>query len=112
MKPAVPNFPVGLGPPNVWPITFLAGDSGVDLTTVTAVLIDVEREVDGSTDTWTATIQGGTTPDELLAHVEFSGAEITTLGLYRVAPSLVVSSGVIPCSSLEVFAVSPRRLRL
>ncbi len=112
MNPAVPNFPVGIGPPNVWPITFLAGDSGLDLTTVTGVLLDVQREVDGSTDVWTAQIQGGATPGELVAHVIFSGEEVTTLGRYSVAPKLVVTGGVVPCTALRIMAVAPSRLQL
>lgn len=110
--PAIPHFPIGIGPPNVWPITFLQGDSGLDMTTVSAVLLDVTREVDGSTDTWTAAVQPGSSAEEMVANVAFTGAEISTPGLYLVAPRLVVPGGEVPAEALRIFAVAPNRLRL
>lgn len=93
----VPNIPVGISVPNYLGLTINSGDSNLDLTTVTALNLQVTRQIDGSTATWACTIVTRTTT-QLTAIYPFNsnGLDVPVLGTYEVAPQMVVPGGVVP----------------
>jgi hypothetical protein len=106
--PAVPQFPQGLAGPAAWPITILAGASGVDLTSVTDVTLSVHRQVDETVDTWAATILAGASAASLPCQFDFTGAELTSLGLYDVGVAVTLAGGqTLPASSLRLQVLDP-----
>lgn len=90
---------VGIASPHALLVTIDGGQSGIDLTMVTAVTLNVLRS-DGTTAVWTTTIQS-VTPisapggSELIAsHVYAAdGSDCPVIGQYQIQPSLVMSSG-------------------
>lgn len=82
------------GPPTTvsWPIT--QGASGVDLTTVTGISFTVTRP-DGSTTTWTGSIQAGATKTALTALYAFALGDTAIAGLYTLRPVLLVPGGSV-----------------
>lgn len=72
-------------------VTITQGDSGLNLTTVTAVEFDV-RLPDGSDDVWSASIVSATTTELVSSHV-FSPADTVQLGTYVMLAKLTVPGG-------------------
>jgi hypothetical protein len=107
---AAQNVPVGIGLGNSWQVTFAAGTSGLDMTTVTGGSFAVTRTYDDSTATWTGTVNAGATTSQCVISVPFTGAEITQPGLYLIAPSLIVGGNKIPATSLSLNGVPANKL--
>lgn len=75
---------------------------GPDLTTVSAITLNVTRR-DGTATTWAMTIVSST-PNQLTAQYTFTGGtEITTAGMYYLAPVLTIPGGTIPAAPISLF---------
>jgi hypothetical protein len=100
---------MGIGPPNVLSLTVQQGASSLDLSTVTAVNLNVTRQLDGSTATWTCTIDSQS-ETELACHYPFAvgGADVAVLGIYELATELTIGdTGVVPCYAFRVNGTPP-----
>jgi len=84
----------GAKSPETIQVTILRGDSGLDLSTVTAVTFVVRDERGGEV-TWTAVIESKSW-ERLVAHHIFDtlGNETRAPGKYRLMPMLTVAGGV------------------
>ncbi len=82
-------------------LTFKSPVFGPDLTNVTAVALNVLRR-DGTTGSWAMTTLSAT-PAELIAQYQFLGTELTSTGLYFLAPELSVSSGSVAAQTVSLF---------
>lgn len=76
----------------------------IDMTTVTAVSLEVQKP-DGTTTTWTASISTSSTSSLTYLHT-FATGEITTAGDYRVVAVLTVPAGTVRAFAVNVNAVS------
>lgn len=82
---------VGPKAPEALKVTLLAGDSGIDMTTVTAVSLDVVRP-DGATATWTTVLSGATTLQVIATHVfDAGGLEASLPGSYLIKPQITAA---------------------
>lgn len=88
----VPNIPLGIGPPNVLSITLNQGDSTLDLTTVTAVVLNVVRTLDGSTAQWACAIASQTSTSVVATYAFQQPAAAGTFAFTNGQP--VVTSSV------------------
>lgn len=78
---------------------------GVDATTVTGVTLNMTRR-DGTTATLTCTIVAAV-PDELTVQYTFVGTEVTSTGIYYLAPRLTVPGGTLSGSEITMSVVPP-----
>jgi hypothetical protein len=106
---AVPNVPLGLGPPNNLYVTILSGSTNLDLTTVTGVVLTVVKTLTGAVSQWNCGIQSGATSTQLVAIYAFqqpaaSGTFNVVNGQYSV-PTTVPN--VVPAGSLIWFSSQP-----
>lgn len=102
--------PIPSGLPFGLEVDVATDDSALDLTLVTAVMLTVVRQSDGSTSTWQASVDPGATSTSLSAVYEIIPSDTTVLGLYRVAVWL---SGLeVPSDAFELFSTPPERWRL
>lgn len=109
----MPQIPVGIGAPNVWTLNILTGASGVDLTSVTAVLvtaIPLASAQSGTPAEWTVSIQSQT-QEALVAQVQWSGEELLTRDVYLVSIAIDVPGGMVPCQAMRVSAVAPSQVQ-
>jgi hypothetical protein len=88
----VPNIPLGIGPPNVLSLTLNQGDSSIDLTTVTAVVLNVVRTLDGSTARWACAIASKSTTSLVVTYAFQQPAAPGTFAFTNGQP--VVTSSV------------------
>jgi hypothetical protein len=107
---SVPNVPLGIGPPNALVLTVYQGDSDLDLTTVTGVLLNVTRALDGSTATWECNI-ASSTPTCLVAMYVFErpsapGTFSVVQGQTGVQSS---APNAVPVGALVWFTSDPER---
>lgn len=78
------------------------GSSGVDMTTVSAVSMSVQKP-DGSTTTWTASISGATTSQLTATHnmpASPGPSDVTLVGEYSVVVVCTLPSGIIRSTPL------------
>ncbi len=112
MSGTPPNIPLGIGPPNYIGLTIQAGDSNLDLTTVTALNLEVTVAQDQTTYTWACIILTQT-PDELTALYPFSAytapsmGDVYAEGTYYVAPVMTVPGGFVPSYSFSFYGSPP-----
>jgi len=96
--------PLNIGPPSTLTFRFLSPLIGPDLTTTSAVNLNVVRR-DGSTATWACTIVSAT-QSELVAQYTFTGLELNTTGAYQLQPLLTVPGGLVPSKGMTLFVTS------
>lgn len=97
--------PFNIQAPAAITITFRSPVWGCDLTTVTGINLNVLRR-DGSTAVWVMS-QVSSTPLELVAQYVFTNTgEITTSGLYTLAPQLAVQGGILPADTISMFVAT------
>lgn len=84
---------IGATAPESYVMVVSAGNSGIDLSTVTAVSLKVKR-YDGSLTTWAATRSEQTATSIKLTHV-MALIDLTTPGQYIVTGILTVPSGTV-----------------
>ena len=105
--PDVVQIPCGIGPPNILNQTQDAGQTGIDLTTVTAVTLTVTRPDGLPPVQWSAAILAATPPTaEALSTITwghaFAPADTQGLpGLYLIDPWFTVPGGQVPGSRVE-----------
>lgn len=102
----IPRLIVAAGAFNVEiAITVTPADLSLDMTTVTAVAFDVIRS-DGSSDSWTPTIEAGATPLQLVAvYVTEPGDLVegtTSIAITATGPG----GAALPCTSVELLVQS------
>lgn len=101
--------PSNISTPATITIVFRSPYLSVDLATVTGVRLNVTRR-DGTSATWIMTIASATA-GELVATFDFPGGdEITSTGLYYLAPLLTVPGGRLPAEALTMFVTAPGQL--
>jgi hypothetical protein len=109
------QVPTGVGPPVTLTQSLGAGNSQLDMTTVTAVTLLV-RLSNGTTATWGATILGGTygaTAGGLIWQHVFSTTDCPTgiTGAYLVAPQLTApygaTTGTVPLTARQLIVTDP-----
>lgn len=93
---------VGAVPPEALKVTIKQGESGLDLTTASAVSLFV-RKPSGAEQTWTCAIQSSTT-SVLVVTAVYSGGYLDEVGEYRAKPVLTVPGGAVNCKAFS-FAV-------
>lgn len=99
------TVPLNVGPPTSIQITFQSPVFGPDLTTVTAISLNVVRR-DGTTTSWACEILSSTAR-ELVARYTFTGSgELTTSGAYILGPQLTLPGGAVPAESIALFVSS------
>jgi hypothetical protein len=110
VKPAI--VLVGAKSPTTLTCTVFQGDSALDMTTVTAVTLDVQRP-DGSQSNWTATIQSVLPPSApggsmLVCTYAFNGngLDCLVLGQYQVHPILTTPGGPADAYAQPLYVVS------
>lgn len=87
------TIPQGTRAPVAITLTIQQGDSGRDLSTVSAASFSV-RMPDRSTTTWTATLGAQSATSLVLSHTfDASGTETATAGDYRLIARLTVTGG-------------------
>lgn len=85
----------GAKAPDAYTLDLTPGTSGIDLSTVTAATLSVERP-DGSIVSWTATRSNQTATTLTLTYVfAVSGADIAVAGPYAVVAILTVPLGTV-----------------
>lgn len=84
-------------------------DPALDLTTVSSVTLSVTREIDGTTASWTATVQTGATATSLSAVYELTVTDAVTLGRYDVA--VFLNGPNVPSDAIGLFVVPANRWR-
>lgn len=94
-------IPSTISAPSTITLVFLSPTFGVDLTTVSHVNLNVRRR-DGTATVWSCTIKSST-PIELVAQYQFAGGEITSTGLYTLAPQLTVPGGTFPAMTIAAY---------
>lgn len=77
--------------PDAYVMHVTPGTSGLDLSTVTAAVLDVLL-TDGTETTWTATMSNQTASTLTLTHILAVG-DTPQIGLYRIYAALTVPSG-------------------
>lgn len=82
--------------PEAFSVTVTNGDTGLDMTTVTAASLSVQLP-DGTTTTWVASISGATTTQLTVTHTMPSSApsDVATVGEYSVVAVLTIPSGTV-----------------
>lgn len=99
-------IPSNITAPAAIQVTLQSPVFGPDLTTVTGVSFGVVRR-DGTTTTWAASIVSATS-SQLVARYTFTGiGEITSTGVYILAPQLTLPGGRVPAESVTVFVATP-----
>lgn len=97
----MPAFPIiyqtQLGP--MQPLAVPIASATIDLTTITSPTLQIVRP-DGTTVTWTATVQAGATARTATLLYTFVSGDLTTgartwLGIWRVAPFAVSSANPV-----------------
>jgi hypothetical protein len=84
----------GTRAPVTMTLTVQQGDSGRDLSTVTAASFSIRCLADRSTTTWTAALGTQSATTLVLTHTfDAAGAETTTRGDYRMIARLTVTGG-------------------
>lgn len=95
-------IPKDIGPPATITIIYRSPTFSADLTTVTAVTLNVTRQ-NGTTTTWEAVIVAATEV-ELVAQYIFSDVgEIDGTGPYAIRTTLTVPSGTFPTQGITAF---------
>ena len=79
--------------PESYRLNIVPGDSGIDLSTVTAVAFSVQDQL-GNIATWTATRSNQTATTLTATHV-FIAADIASKGRYVVYAKLTVPGGTV-----------------
>ena len=99
------RVPSNVAAPTTATIAFQTPTFGVDLSTVTAVNLQVLRR-DGTSATWAMSIIAAT-PAELIAQYEFQPGDVTVTGVYYLAPQLSVPGGVVSAETVSLFVSYP-----
>ncbi len=100
------RIPSTVAAPSTLTFFFKTVTFGVDLSTITAVSLNVLRR-DGSTATWSCDIVSATA-GELVAQYAFTGGdEISSTGVYYLSPILTSPTGPVPCETVTLFVYPP-----
>jgi hypothetical protein len=83
---------MGMVAPDIYPFLATQGDSGLDMTTVTAGELHVLKP-DGSQVVWTATLSGATTLQVQLTHFFGVSPDLDMAGVYCIWAKLTVPGG-------------------
>lgn len=102
-------LPSNVAPPSRLTLFVESQDFGPDLTTVAAVTLLVRRG-DGTTTSWTCSIESATS-GELVAQYAIQAGDITSTGLYELAPQLTIQGGAIPCFAVDLFVATTYNAR-
>lgn len=97
--------PSDVASPSSLTISILRPPLAVDLTDVTAVSLSVLRR-DGTTTTYACNILSATASEIILQHV-FQPGDITSTGLYYLAPRLSVPGGTIAAETVPMMVSTP-----
>jgi hypothetical protein len=98
----------GVGPTTLLTIPIQAGQSGIDMTTVTAVSLNVKRgRNDPSPGVWSAVILSSLPPtapggSSMVAYHAFQVSDCTVPGRYIVQPVLTLPGGTVDCYPREL----------
>lgn len=84
------NFHVGMGPPYAYQLTYTNQDT--DLTQVQSATFEVQRP-DGTTASWTATIQSKSTSTIVLIY-GIQSADLTMPGYWQIHGKMVLVGGI------------------
>jgi len=104
----IPNIPLGIGPPNVLSLTLNQGDSSVDLTTVSAVVLNVVRTLDGSTAQWSCAIASKTSTSLVATYAFQQPAAPGTFAFTNGRPGVTSSvANAVPVGALIFPASQP-----
>lgn len=95
----------GAGPAEAYVLNVTPGDTGVDLSTVTAASLSVQLQ-DGTVATWTATRSNQTATTLKLTHT-FAAAETAQIGTYRIVANLTVPAGTVRCLPRRLAVLNP-----
>jgi len=85
--------------PEALKVTIRTSASGLDLTTVTAVTLNV-RKPSGTESTWTGAIQSATAATLIVSFVYLPG-HLDEVGDYRTKPVLAVPGGSVNCKAFS-----------
>lgn len=82
-----------------------AGQSGVDLSTVTAATFAV-RKPDGSSASWSCVVTDKTAAGATLTH-PFDSGDVDLIGIYTLVPTLTVPAGDARCVAVQILVQDP-----
>ena len=104
-------IPFGTSAPVTLSISITPYDPSLDLTTVTAVALEVSRQADGGTATWVASIAGGATPSLVVVNYTFAsaGVDFPVTGPYFVTPVLTVPGGTVIGTVVDILVPNPQQ---
>lgn len=92
----------GAKAPDAYVLNVIPGDSGIDLSTVTAATFAV-RLPDGTETSWSASRSNQTTTTLRLTHTfDALGAELATQGPYVIYAALTIPSGTVRTEPLRL----------
>ena len=86
-------------------VVVAAGQSGVDLSTVTAATFAVKKP-DGSAASWSCVVTDKTASSATLTH-PFGSGDVDQLGIYTLVPTLAVPAGSARCVAVQILVQDP-----
>jgi hypothetical protein len=96
-----PQLQVGMRGPAALGVTITAADPSLDMTTVTGVTLTMRRS-NRTTASLYCSISLATTTSLLATHIFIAG-DLPVSGPYQFDPVLVVPSGIIPGTTINLF---------
>lgn len=105
MNPRGPTVYSGAAAPESLTINVTAGTSGIDLTTVSAVILTVKCP-DGTVAAWLASVSSATASSMSIVH-QFQDSETQQLGTYSILAHCTVPGGTIRIRCTPINVIDP-----